>query len=130
MNNAPIDWYSKKQNTVENSTFGNKFITMRIACDKIEALRYKLRMFRIPIIGPADVYCDHGSVVMSAQKVEERLNKKHNAICFHRVRECVARAMIRVTKEDGETNLADLFTKLLDSIKRRTILRPIFIKGG
>ena len=100
LNNAPIDWYSKKQNTVESSTFGSEFIAMRIACDKIEALRYKLRMFGIPIIGPADVYCDNGSVVLSAQKVEGRLNKKHNAICFHLVRECVASNMIRVTKED------------------------------
>ena len=42
----------------------------------------------------------------------------------------MARAMIRVTKEDGGTNLADLFTKLLDTLKRRTILRSIFVKGG
>ena len=66
LNNAPIDWYSKKQNTVESSTFGSEFIAMRIACDKIEALRYKLRMFGIPIIGPTDVYCDNISVILSA----------------------------------------------------------------
>ena len=66
LNNAPIDRYSKKQNTVESSTFGIEFIAMRISCDKIEALRYKLRMFGIPIIDPSDVYCDNGSVVLSA----------------------------------------------------------------
>ena len=42
----------------------------------------------------------------------------------------MARAMIMVTKEDGGTNLADLLTKLLDSMKRRIILRSIFTKGG
>ena len=130
LNNSPISWYSKKQNTVESSTFGSEFIAIRIACDKIEALRYKLRMFGIPIDGPTDVYCDNGSVVTSAQRVERHLNKKHNAICFHRVRECVAHKMIRVTKEDGGTNLADLFTKLLEAVKRRDILRSIFVKGG
>ena len=130
INNAPIDWFSKKQNTVESSTFGSEFIAARIACDKIEALRYKLRMFGIPINGPTDLYCDNGSVVNSAQRVEGRLNKKHNAICFHRVRECVGHKMIRVTKEDGGTNLADLLTKLLDSVKRREILKSIFVKGG
>ena len=56
LNNAPIDWYSKKQNTVESSTFGSEFIAIRIACDKIESLQYKLRMFGILIDGPADVY--------------------------------------------------------------------------
>ena len=117
LNNAPTEWYSKKQNTVESSTFGSEFIVARIACDKIEALRYKLRVFGIPIDWPTDSYCDNGSVVTSAQKVEGQINKKHNSICFHKVRECVAHGMIRVTKEDGGTNLADLFMKLLEAVK-------------
>ena len=41
LNNAPVIWYSKKQNTVESSTFGSKFIAMRIACDLLQALQYK-----------------------------------------------------------------------------------------
>ena len=51
VNRAPIIWYSKHQNTVESSTFGSEFVAMRIAVvDLIEALRYKLRMFGVPII--------------------------------------------------------------------------------
>ena len=69
LNNAPINWYSKKKNTVESSTFGSEFIAMRISCDNIEALKYKLRMLGFPIIGPADVYCDNGSVFLSTQRV-------------------------------------------------------------
>ncbi len=57
-NCAPIQWYSKRQNTVETSTFGSEFVTMRIAVELIEALRYKLRMFGIPIGGPTNVFCD------------------------------------------------------------------------
>jgi hypothetical protein len=41
---SPIIWYSKRQNTVESSTFGSKFIAMKTAVDQIEALRYKLHM--------------------------------------------------------------------------------------
>jgi hypothetical protein len=51
LNCAPIDWYSKKQNTVESSTFGSEFVAMRVAVERIAALRYKLRMFGIPIDG-------------------------------------------------------------------------------
>ena len=43
--NAPIIWFSKKQNTAESSTFGSEFVALRIARDVIVALRYKLGMF-------------------------------------------------------------------------------------
>ena len=56
LNSAPIQWYSKAQNTVESSTFGSEFIAMRICVDMIKALRYKLRMFGISIDGPANVF--------------------------------------------------------------------------
>ena len=41
------------------------------------------------------------------------LKKKHNAIAYHQTREAVAAGTIRVTKEDGKTNLADVLTKPL-----------------
>lgn len=49
LNSAPIQWYSKAQATVETSTFGSEFIAMRIAVEMIEAMKYKLYMFGIPI---------------------------------------------------------------------------------
>ena len=49
LNWAPTVWYSKRQNTVETSTFGSEFIAIRTAVEHIEVLRYKLRMFGIPI---------------------------------------------------------------------------------
>jgi len=36
---SPIVWYSKRQNTVETSTFGSEFVAMRQATELIEALR-------------------------------------------------------------------------------------------
>jgi hypothetical protein len=37
--------------------------------------------------------------------------KLHNAVNYHAVREAAAAWIMQVAKEDGETNLADLFTK-------------------
>jgi hypothetical protein len=89
VNKALITWYSKRQNTVETSTFGSEFVAMRVGLELIEALRYKLRMFGVPIDGPASVFCDNGSVVNNTTLPESTLAKKHNAICYHRVREAV-----------------------------------------
>jgi hypothetical protein len=85
LNKAPIIWFSKKQNTVESSTFGSEFVALRTAVELIIALRYKLRMFGVPLIGPADVFCDNESVVNNVTTPESTLTKKHNAICYHRV---------------------------------------------
>ena len=39
---APVVWYSKRQTTVETSTFGSEAVAMKTAMDHIEALRFKL----------------------------------------------------------------------------------------
>jgi hypothetical protein len=44
--------------------------------------------------------------------------KKHNAINYHAVREAVVVGILRVGKEDGETNLRDLLTKVITGQKR------------
>jgi hypothetical protein len=86
---------------------------MRIAVELTEALRYKLRMFGIPLDGPTNVFCDNEAVTKNVRIPESTLKKKHNAIAYHRAREAVAAGTIRVAKEDGVTNLADVLTKLL-----------------
>ena len=113
LQNAPIIWFSKRQNTVEAATFGSEFITLRICMELIVALRYKLRMFGVPLDGPADVFCENCGVVMNVSKPESTLQKKHNAINYHAVREAAAVGILRVGKEHGETNLEYLFTKVL-----------------
>ena len=123
--NAPIIWWSKKQNTVESSSFGSEFVALRTARDMIVALRYKLRMFGIPITGPASVLCDNQGVVKNASLPESTLSKRHNAINYHSVREAVAAQILRVGKEDGETNLADPFTKVLGRMKRYDMFSKI-----
>jgi hypothetical protein len=44
--------------------------------------------------------------------------KKHNAINYHAVREAVVAGILRVGKEDGKTNFADLLTRVVMGQKR------------
>ena len=122
INQAPIIFYSKKQNTVEVSTFGAEFVAMRTAVEMIEALRIKLRYFGVPVEGPTDVFCDNQSVFNNVSTPESTLKKKHLGICYHRCREAVAAGVIRVAKEHTSTNLADLFTKCLSFEDRERLL--------
>ena len=122
INRAPIIWYSKRQNTVETSTFGSEFIAMKTAVEQIESLRYKLRMFGVPIEGPTNVYCDNETVFKNTTIPESTLKKKHTSICYHKCRQAVAAGTMRVAKEGTGTNLADLFTKPLVRFVRDKLL--------
>jgi hypothetical protein len=122
VNKAPILWYSKCQNTVETSTFGSEYCAMKIAIDLIEGLRYKLRMMGIPLNGPTSVFCDNQSVVKNTTAPESVLKKRHNAIAYHRAREAQAAGFIRVAWENGETNIADLLTKLMPGPRLKELI--------
>jgi hypothetical protein len=79
-------------------------------------------MFGVPIEGPAKVLCDNQGAVKNASIPESVLSKKHNAINYHAVREAVAAGIIQVSKEDGDTNIANLFTKPLTEQCHITLL--------
>ena len=53
-NIAPLMTYSKRHNTVEDSTFGAEFVAMGIFVEMLIGLNYKLRMFGVPLDGPCN----------------------------------------------------------------------------
>ncbi len=64
LNNAPIYWLSKKQNSVETSSFGSEFCAMKQCTEYIRGgLRYKLRMMGIPCDEPTWIFGDNQSVL-------------------------------------------------------------------
>ena len=90
VNRAPILWFSKRQATVESSTFGSEVVAMRQAIKMIEGLRSKLRMMGVPVEEATKVYCDNDTVVKSTSRPESTLTKKHQAINYHRCRKAQA----------------------------------------
>ena len=122
LNRAPIIWYSKRQNTVETSTFGSESIAMKMAVEQIKSLQYKLRMFGVPLEGPMNVFCDNKAVFKNASQPDLTLKKKHISICYHCCREVVACQTIRIAKEGTLTNLSNLFTKPLTHFTRENLL--------
>ena len=51
---------SKRQNSVKMTTFGSDFLALRQAVELLQALRFKIRQFGIPLEeGGANLYCDN-----------------------------------------------------------------------
>ena len=121
-NMAPIIWVSKRQSTVEASTFGSEFVAMRTLVELLVGLRYKFRMFGIPLDGPCNVFCDTEAVPKSSINPEATLKRKYISIAFHQSREAVAAGVMLVFYENTKTNHADLFTKILPHVTRRRLM--------
>jgi hypothetical protein len=125
LNYSPIIWYTKKQNSVETSTFGSEFTALKTAVELIKGLRYKLYMLGIPIDGHTHVLVDNMSVVSNTTAPESTLKKKSNAISYHYVREAVAADIIRISYENTKMNKADILTKTHTGTESQRIISGI-----
>jgi hypothetical protein len=94
----------------ESLTFGLEFVALKIATEA-KALQYKLRMFKIPINRPTSGFCDNKLVVTNLMNPESTLNKKHNTVAYHKLRESLAMRAIRIAHEQGKENCSDVLTK-------------------
>ena len=79
-------------------------------------------MFGLPIDGYTEILCDNEAVYKNASTPESHLRKKNHSILYHMSREEVASGACRMAKEDTETNLSDLFARVLPRPRRELLL--------
>ena len=75
LNNSPICWFSKLQASVETSSFGSEFVAMKLCCEYIRGLRYKLRLMGIIVDEPTFVFGDSQSVLANVSRPHSKLKK-------------------------------------------------------
>ena len=107
---------------MESSTFGSEFTALKNAVELVTALRYKLRMFGVPIDRPTDIFYDNEDVYKNPSTPESVLQNKHHSFAYHKCREEVASGICCISKEDIETNIADIFTKVLPGPRQEHLL--------
>ena len=122
VNTALIQWYTKKQATIEGAVFGAEFVAMKTGVETLRGIRYKLRMMGVEIEGPTYIYGDTQSVIYNTSKSESTLKKKSNSICYHFIREAVAMKECLTTHIPTLKNFADMLTKVLHGKKRRDLV--------
>jgi len=128
-NSFPVKFFSKRQATVETSTYGSELVAARIAVEMVEELRYKLRMLGAPIETPSVMYGDNMSVVMSTTRPSSTLKKKHHALAWHRVRETIAAGVIAFSHVSTKENIADCLTKALSPADYSRLVKPYFTRS-
>jgi hypothetical protein len=129
-NQTLIDWYSKRQATVETATFGSEFTAARIAVDQIIDLRITLRYLGVPVNTKSFMFGDNQAVVTNSSIPHSSLNKRHNALAYHRVREMIAAKVLGYYWIDGKENPADIVSKHWSYPQVWHLLKPILFYSG
>ena len=130
VNQTPIDWFTKKQETVETATYGSEFTASRVAVQQISGLRQALQYLGVPISESSYLFGDNESVVKSGSIPHSRLSKRHHALAYHYTREAVASGMVRFYHISGEINPADVLSKHWGHSQAYPLLRPLLFYRG
>ncbi len=125
-NATPIDWFTKKQATVETATYSSESVAGRTCVDQIVDLRQTFRYLGVEVNQKSYLFGDNESVVKSATMVHAKLNKRHNILSFHRVREAIASKYIEFNHLPGSSNPADILSKHWGYASVKETLLPIF----
>jgi hypothetical protein len=111
INKTPIDWYSKKQATVETTTFRSEFVAARICIEQITGLHSTLRYLEVPVREKNYMCGDNKSVDDSSMGLHTKLHKRHTMLSFHRGREAMASDIVGFYFIPGELNPANILSK-------------------
>jgi len=128
VNNTPLVWISKRQKTVETSTYGSELVAARMAVDLIIEIRYKFRMLGIKLEPKTIMVGDNMSVVLNTTIPSSTLKKKHLGCSYHRVREAIAGDIILYGHIPSEFNLADIGTKPLGFVQLHRLIDPYLFR--
>ena len=130
INKTPIEWFSKKQATVETATYGSEFASAKTAVQQITGLRVTLRYLGVPVHGGTFLFGDNESVVKSGSIPHSLLGKRHHGLAYHYTREAIASGMVHFHHLNGEFNPADILSKHWGYAQIWKMLQPVMFWEG
>lgn len=114
--NGPISWSSRKQPVVALSSTEAEFIA---AAESVKEVLYVKTLFESIILRniSATLNIDNQSAISIIKNAQFNRRSKHIDVRFHFIHEKVNEGLINVKYLCTEENIADIFTKALNSVK-------------
>ena len=112
---TPVKYYSKRQASVQTSTFGAEFVSLKRAVEEAVIMRYYLRSMGVKVTKQTVVYGDNLSAIRNTIDPGSPLKKKYLALAYHFCREHFGAGIVAIRKIDTKHNISDPFTKGLVS---------------
>ena len=110
-----ILWYSKRQGSVQTSTFSAEFIALKKGVEEAITIQYYLKLMGVKVTKPAVIYGDNLSAIKNMIEPGSPLKKKYLALLYHFCREHYSAGIMDIQKIDSKYNYVDPFTKRLQS---------------
>ena len=104
LNKTPVKWVTKRQKTVETSTYGSELVAAKIATELILEYRYFLRMLGTEPDRPALMLEDNNSVVLNCTMPSSVLIKKASACSYHSIRGAIASCVMKFAHIQSDYN--------------------------
>lgn len=130
LNGTPLEWYTRKQPTVETATYGSEFSAAKTAIQQIAGLRLTLQYLGVQLDKSSYLFGDNESVVKSGTIPQSQLGKRHHALAYHFTREAVASKMVVFNYIPSELNVADILSKHWGHSQIYPMLKPILFYRG
>jgi hypothetical protein len=130
VNKLPIEWYFKKQATVETATYGSEFVAARVCVEQIVGLRNALRFFGLPVREKSYMFGDNKSVVDSSMQLDAKLHKRHTMLLFHRVREATVYGILGFYFVPSDDNPADILSRHWGCMQIKDRLKALLLWRG
>jgi hypothetical protein len=130
LNGTLIEWYTRKQPTVEAATYGSEFTTAKSTIQQIAGLRLTLQYLGVGIETLSYMFGDNELVVKSATLPQSQLGKRHNALAYHFTREAIAARIVIFNHIPLEMNVADVLSKHWGRSQVYPLLKPILCYQG
>ena len=110
-NQTPIDWFSKKQLTVETATCGSEFVAAKMAVQQVVGIWMFFWYLGVAVNGPTHLVGDNGSVVTSGYLPHSPLQKRHHAFLYHSTQEALASSAFDFQFLPSHLNPANILSK-------------------
>ena len=130
INQTPLDWFCKKQNTVETATYGAEGSAARTAIEQMRANKLTLMYLGVPIVGQSILFGDNQTVVDSTTIPHSKLKKRHLMLSYHYVREAIASGAYAYSFINGKHNPADILSKHWAYVDTWPNLKPMLFWEG
>ena len=116
MGNNLVSWLSKKQNSIPLSTVEAEYIAARSCCTQLLWMKQMMSDYGFEV-ERLTIFCDNTSAINISKNPVQHSRTKHIDIRHHFIRELVEQSTLCLEYVETAKQLADIFTKSLDSIR-------------
>jgi hypothetical protein len=114
LGNSLVAWSSRKQSSVALSTAESEYVAAASCCSQILWIVATLKDYGVTLKN-IPLFCDNNSAISIAKNPVQHSRTKHIDIRYHFLRDHAEKGDVALHRVDTEYQLADIFTKPLDS---------------